>query len=84
MMSAATKAYIPSFEQEVLFKAIDRELADISDLTPTARAMFITRCMDDMDFSNETLWHKSARGWARLILNKIKNPNPTTPKIKAI
>ena len=60
----------PTVEQEILFSAIDRELAKQTVVSESMRHMIVARFVDSFDFSNSAAKHKSPAGWAKYLLDK--------------
>jgi len=65
----------PTEEQALMFAAISRELKRraASSLTDDERAIIAARFVDNYDFSNAAIAHKSPRGWAQLIISEIED-----------
>jgi len=64
----------PTAKQEMLFRAVDEEIAkrtNIEILSDAARYMIVSDFVKKYDFSNSALSHKSPGGWAKLILSEI-------------
>ena len=61
----------PTKQQILLFQAIDEELKKKSSLSDTVRYIIVSRFVDNYDFSNSAIQHKSASGWADMILSEI-------------
>ena len=63
----------PSEEQCILFEAIDRELKKKAGniLSDTERVLMAAEFVQNYDFANSALAHKSAGGWANLILSEL-------------
>ena len=69
MMLADTK---PTKQQEILFSAINRELAKRTSISDDARHIIVARFVDNYDFSNSAAAHKSASGWAQYLTMKYE------------
>ena len=63
----------PSKEQILLFEAIYKELRSRAKdkLTDTERALVVSEFVQNYDFDNSALMHKSSSGWAELILKDL-------------
>lgn len=68
MTSATIKK--PTRQQELLFSAIDRELAKQSIISESSRHIIVARFVDSYDFTNSASAHKSAGGWAHYLISK--------------
>lgn len=63
----------PSKQQTLLFRAIDRELQRRSGelLSNEERYIIVSNVVSNYDFSNTALGHKSAGGWADMIMSEL-------------
>ncbi len=65
---------IPDRQEVLLFRALERELkkraTDI--LSDEQRYMIVADFVSKYDFSNSALAHKSASGWADMILSELE------------
>ena len=69
MGKESSHSYIlPSKQQELLFSAIDREMAKRTNISESARHIIVARFVDSYDFSNTAANHKSAGGWAQYLI----------------
>ena len=69
MGKESSHSYIrPSKQQELLFSAIDREMAKRTNISESARQIIVARFVDSYDFSNTAANHKSAGGWAQYLI----------------
>ena len=59
---------MPSKQQELLFSAIDREMAKRTNISESARHIIVARFVDSYDFSNTAANHISAGGWAQYLI----------------
>ena len=68
------KATKPNNDQIVLFHAVERELKERSDgiLTDAECTFIAANFANNYDFSNPAISHKSAGGWAKLLLSQIQ------------
>ena len=65
MGKESSHSYIlPSKQQELLFSAIDREMAKSTNISESARFV------DSYDFSNTAANYKSASGWAQYLISE--------------
>ncbi len=63
---------LPTNEQILLFNSIDEELKLRSDLSESQRHLIAADFVLNYDFSNTALAHKSAGGWAQMILSELE------------
>ena len=70
MLANITK---PSKQQILLFKAVNRELEKRTKdtLTDEARYLIVSKFVNEYDFSNTALAHKSAGGWADMLISEL-------------
>lgn len=63
----------PTKEQQLLFSAVNRELKKRSEgrLSDEARYMLVSNFVSNYDFTNSALAHKSAGGWADMLLSEL-------------
>lgn len=63
----------PTTEQILLYKAVNRELEKRTkdSLSDEERNIIVSRFVDSYDFSNVALQHKSASGWAKMLISEI-------------
>ena len=63
----------PTKQQILLFKAVNRELEKRTkdSLSDEARYIIVSRFVSDYDFSNSALAHKSAGGWADMLVSEL-------------
>ena len=63
----------PTDEQILLYKAVNRELKKLANdtLSEEARSIIVSRFVDNFDFDNAALQHKSAGGWAQMIMSEL-------------
>ncbi len=71
MLANITK---PSKQQIMLFKAVNRELEKRTkdSLTNEDRYIIVSNFVSNYDFSNTALAHKSAGGWADMLISEIQ------------
>ena len=63
---------LPTNEQILLFNSIDEELKLRSDLSESQIHLIAADFVLNYDFSNTALAHKSAGGWAQMILSELE------------
>jgi hypothetical protein len=63
----------PSKQQVLLFKAVNRELKMRAGdaLSDEERFIIVSNFVSSYDFSNTALGHKSAGGWADMIISEL-------------
>ncbi len=71
MLADITK---PSKQQILLFKAVNREMEKRTKetLSDEERCMIVSKFVDGYDFSNSALAHKSAGGWADMLISELE------------
>lgn len=64
---------IPSEQQILLFKAVNREMEKRTkdSMCDEARYMIVSNFVNNYDFSNSALAHKSAGGWADMLISEL-------------
>ena len=70
MLANITK---PSKQQILLFKAVNRELKKRTQdsMSDEARYIIVSNFVSNYDFSNSALAHKSAGGWADMLISEM-------------
>ncbi len=71
----------PTKEQTMLFDAIDEEMKQCSSLSTAERSMIVSDFVMKFDFSNSAAQHKSAKGWADMLLYSLNAPEFNVPII---
>lgn len=74
----------PTEEQLLMFMAVNRELKKRTRdvLTDDERALIVASFVENYDFTNSALSHKSASGWANYLVATLKIPTQSAPTIK--
>ena len=64
---------MPSKQQILLFKAVNRELEKRTkgSLSDEARYIIVSNFVSNYDFTNSALAHKSASGWADMLISEM-------------
>ena len=65
----------PSKRERLLYQAIERELNKRAgdSLSDTERHIIVANFISNYDFTNPALSHKSAGGWADMILSELSS-----------
>ena len=64
---------VPSRREELLFSAVEHELSKRTQerLSENARHIVVAKFVTDYDFNNSAIAHKSAAGWADLLVERL-------------